>query len=499
MTAVGQLRGGSFASACIVAAALTALGCGTGNALVGGSCAAGYDLCGLQCVDLQTDPLHCGACDSECSSGMACTLGECATTIADASVGNTGDGGSSEDVSVESPDAPEDASAYSESSAGNADATTADGSVNDSPEEITGAGGQDGFAPDASLGDSNGDAPANTVDGASVDATTTDSSTGEASVGATTGDTSVEDVTSLDSEACLPPFNGPLQCGDCTTVCGDAAPVCAPLDGTFVCVASCDEWTACNGSCVDTTTDPLNCGACGAACESLLCADSQCVGSTPGGVVLIGHDYATTQPGTAQARVLSNAVFLAQNSPLHVLSYERYADPTAAAHVDAILNAAAAQSGRVFATTHTSADSDVTDTLTIENYGVLLVPDQVNALGEVDLGALGESWEPTLTAFTGAGGIVVVLDGGTGAAQMPAFVTGAGLLSVTGQAPLAAGTSLTVFAPTDAVSLGVVSPYAAGANSVVLSTEANEADVIYVVVPSSDGGAATPVVIHKVL
>jgi hypothetical protein len=184
---------------------------------------------------------------------------------------------------------------------------------------------------------------------------------------------------------------------------------------------------------------------------------------------------------------------------LHVLTYERYADPSAAAHVDAILNAAAAQFGRAFSTTHTSADSDVTDTLTIENYGVLLVPDQVNALGEVDLGALGATWEPTLTAFTGSGGIVVVLDGGTGAAQMPAFVTSAGLLSVTGQAPLAAGTSLAVFAPTDAVSLGVVSPYAAGANSVALSTEANGGQVIYVVVPSSDGGAATPVVIRKVL
>ncbi len=433
---------------------------------------------------------------------------------ADSSVENGGDGSPSEDASGESPDAPEDESAYSESSPSDAYATTADGAVNDSPEEgLAGDGGQDGFALDASLGDSNGDAPANASDGASVDATATDASTAEASVDrtasdastaeasvdATTTDTSTEDAPSLDSEACLPPFNSPAQCGDCTTVCGGAAPVCAPLDGTFGCVSSCDEWTACNGSCVDTTTDPLNCGACGVACESLLCAASQCVGSTPGGVVLIGHDYATTQPGTAQARVLSNAVFLAQNSPLHVLTYERYADPSAAAHVDAILNAAAAQFGRAFSTTHTSADSDVTDTLTIENYGVLLVPDQVNALGEVDLGALGATWEPTLTAFTGSGGIVVVLDGGTGAAQMPAFVTSAGLLSVTGQAPLAAGTSLAVFAPTDAVSLGVVSPYAAGANSVALSTEANGGQVIYVVVPSSDGGAATPVVIRKVL
>jgi hypothetical protein len=132
-------------------------------------------------------------------------------------------------------------------------------------------------------------------------------------------------------------------------------------------------------------------------------------------------------------------------------------------------------------------------------YQVLLIADQPNAPGGVDLGALGASWAPTLAQFTQRGGVVVVLDGGGGADQMPAMVTGTGLLTVTSDAPLATGTPLQVAAPGDALGIGVLNPYAAGVHSVSFVTEPPAGALVYVVVAPNDAGTRPPVVVHKVL
>jgi hypothetical protein len=57
--------------------------CGTGQVCRAGSCVApcpiGQTSCGGVCVNLNTNPNHCGACRRVCASGV-CNLGTCAGT-----------------------------------------------------------------------------------------------------------------------------------------------------------------------------------------------------------------------------------------------------------------------------------------------------------------------------------------------------------------------------------------------------------------------------------
>ncbi len=310
-------------------------------------------------------------------------------------------------------------------------------------------------------------------DGAASDASATDSSSppdGASDASAT--DASATDTGATDTGA--------------TDAPADTGPVCAP------------PLVDCGGVCTDTTTDPLNCGNCGTVCPSQLCSNSLCVGTTTGGVVFIGHDYFSTSAGTAQAHVLSNAVLIPQANPLHVMSYERYANTRAVSNVKAIVNAAATAVGRTVTITSTSVDGDIPAQLVWPSFQVLVVTDQATAPGGA-LATLGASWAGTLATFTAAGGIVVVLDGGTGVDEMPAFSTATGLLSVTADTSVATGTPLLDVAPFDVVGAGVISPYGAGKSSVSVATEPNGGSVVYVIDVQVDGGGGAPVVVHKVL
>ncbi len=205
----------------------------------------------------------------------------------------------------------------------------------------------------------------------------------------------------------------------------------------------------CSGVCVDPTSDPDNCGSCGHVCPSNSCVSSTCVGSAPGHVVVIGHDY-TTSPSNAssQARVLSNATFIPASNPLRVMSYEEYSNATAVKNAEALVDAEAKLLGRTVTFVATTSSSTVSSTIDVTTYDVLLVHDQDSAPSGT-LGTIGTSWDTsgTIATFLHAGGVVIVLTGGTGTAEMPALTTNANLLSITAQATIT-GRSPSLLPPT---------------------------------------------------
>ena len=277
------------------------------------------------------------------------------------------------------------------------------------------------------------------------------------------------------------------------------APSDVPADVPVDAISCDDGLTLCNGSCVDTTSDPFNCGACGVECPSLLCQNSACVGGVPGSLVVIGHDYGATY-SVAQAKLLGNALLLSTASDIRVRSYEQYAASAAVTHVKSILSAAAAAASRTITYTVATAPSDVSPGMTALNTDVLVVYDQSSAPAST-LAGIGAGWSSTIASFTHVGGVVIALDGAGGAnPQMPALIQSAGILDVSGDTSIAQSTALDVVAPADAVGLGVVSPYGAGNKSVYFAcNEPNAGSVTYVVEdPAGDAGATQPVVVHKV-
>jgi hypothetical protein len=263
---------------------------------------------------------------------------------------------------------------------------------------------------------------------------------------------------------------------------------------------SCDDGlTLCSGTCVDTTIDPFNCGGCGIVCPSLLCSNSLCEGAVPGSMVVIGHDYDISY-SAAQAKVLGNALLLSTATSMRVRSYEQYSASAAVLNVKSILNSAAAGASRTITYTIASAPADVTPGMTALNTDVLVVYDQVSAPAST-LATIGTGWSATIASFTHVGGIVIVLDGQGGTnPQMPALIQASNILNVTGDTSVAQGTALEVVAPSDAVGLGVVSPYGAGKQSVFFAcSEPDTPPVTYVVEdPAGDAGPTQPVVVHKV-
>jgi len=263
-------------------------------------------------------------------------------------------------------------------------------------------------------------------------------------------------------------------------------PVDPPVDPpVLVCEA---PLVACHGECIAVESDPLNCGACGRNCPSNICVARECVGATPGDVVLIGHDMSTVMSWSSQAKVLTNAVSIPTTDPIRVLSYESGASAQTASVVRSVLGTSV--KGRNVQFTTASEESLENDSL-YASYDVVLV----HGAAGPDPATLGGRWSTALQTFTKKGGVFVAIDGGD--TDIPALVNATGLIEVTSHVPIAGSTQFVVPGAADVVGAQVLSPFAAFGESVgFLGVPAPSADVTWVVRADDEGNL--PTVIHKI-
>lgn len=245
---------------------------------------------------------------------------------------------------------------------------------------------------------------------------------------------------------------------------------------------------ACRGQCISVESDGQNCGACGKICPSNICVAGVCQGATPGDVVVIGHDFAEAWLGSAQAKVLLNAVTIPTTDPIRILSYEDGAWPSAVGQVRALLKAGV--HGRTVQIDRAPDATSLTSPTLSTFYDVVLVHDSAGATPT----ALGASWSSALGTFTQKGGVVVALDGAL--TNMPSLLTATGLVSVASHTTLPEGTHLEVSAPADVVGTQVLSPYAAIGVTVGFGA-ISAPDLTVVVREKTDAGDGTPVVLHR--
>jgi len=263
-----------------------------------------------------------------------------------------------------------------------------------------------------------------------------------------------------------------------------------PPPPPLVCAA---PLVACRGVCIPVTSDAANCGACGKICPSNICIAGECQGAMPGDVVLIGHDFTDAWSGSAQAKVLVNALSIPTTDPIRVLSYEDGASPGAVAQAKAI--AAAGIHGRTIDMTVAASATDLEATDLSRRYDIVLI----HEASAGDAVATGASWSTSLGGFTMKGGVVVALDRGT--SPMPALLSSSGLLAVGAHTQLADGAHLVVTDAADVVGAQVLSPYACLGPPVSFQGIAPPtADLGWVVRAKGPGNTlGDPVVVHRIV
>jgi hypothetical protein len=310
-----------------------------------------------------------------------------------------------------------------------------------------------------------------------------------------------------DAEApleCLPPHNVPSHCGDCETQCREPNPLCELRDGSYVCVPVCDPpLVECQGRCMldpdDFLSDPQHCGECGNDCPSDICQNGECVGARYGNVALICSDFNSATSNSSPTTLLGNAVFMPAVNPVNVLAYTRGAAAAAVNRVNQVITWAGDARGREAAITNATTVSAVTSNLNIEDYQVLLIHD-LDEAGSGDPAGAATAWENAnvLTSFARAGGVIVVLDGGDGTAEMHELITIGNLLDVRGQTEIVMGDFVWNQAPFDVLGSNVLSPFLGTSHTCTFDTDvANDNETIFVLTDDEAGGA--PVAIHRVI
>ncbi len=295
--------------------------CGTSTPVCGGSdagayactssCPSGDTDCSGTCAALASDPNHCGACGKVCSlphanatcASAACAIASCSAGFADcngtaadgcevdttSSAANCGGCGLGCTTANATPACVGSTCAIGACSSGYTDC---DGLASTGCEVHTAADPNNcgGCGHVCSLANANATCSA-----------------GACAVGSCKA--GYADCDGVASNGCETNLAVAAHCGACTgSACSGGTPVCSASNGTYSCVSGCpgSAPTLCNGtSCVDTTSDPNNCGGCGMGCAvphaTAKCASSTCgVGSCStgfadcNGAAIDGCETATT-------------------------------------------------------------------------------------------------------------------------------------------------------------------------------------------------------------
>ena len=243
---------------------------------------------------------------------------------------------------------------------------------------------------------------------------------------------------------------------------------------------TCDLPTSlCGETCVLLDTDPENCGHCGRECASGICNMGTCVGDIVGHVIVIGHDYAASDP--AMDRVVANAV--------HLGSLTGFAGAAALRvgywHGSSTLDGGPAAVRRGLQQT---GDTALASVVTTVDHAALTQLDAIVIEPQVGDGAAaeqaGSSAATALAEFLVAGHSVVVLETTAGVSYR--YLHGAGLGDLNPPIDVSS-MAVTVVAPSDSVVTGVVNTYLAKPGSVGFPSS------LHTVVTDSTGDA---VVIH---
>ncbi len=110
------------------------------------------------------------------------------------------------------------------------------------------------------------------------------SASGSCVIGSTSCAPGWADCDGNPEDGCETDITQPGHCGSCTTVCPTGDPVCSGSGSSYSCVTGCPsaEPELCSGSCVDTSSNVSDCGACGHACSTSIsgahavCTSSMC-------------------------------------------------------------------------------------------------------------------------------------------------------------------------------------------------------------------------------
>lgn len=289
MTAASGLRGrvvvlsrGLLALAVPAIIACSVLGSSLDHFTEGGelACAEGLTLCGGACVDVDSDPQHCGGCSKACPTGQVCDQAACASGC---SGGKTDCSGACVDLQSDPWHCGDCATSC------NPGSVCASGSCN-----LSCPAGQAACS------------------GSCVDTQTDDQHCGACGVACSLGQkcTAGKCVVScttgqtLCGQACVDTQTNQNHCGGCDKPC-KAGEVCTAALCKIACPGT---QTECSGLCFDLLTNDAHCGACGNACNpGEVCGNGKCTVNCPTGQSNCSGSCADLQTSSTHCGTCGNA------------------------------------------------------------------------------------------------------------------------------------------------------------------------------------------------